>query len=156
MLEVGLGGRLDATNVVRHPAATAITPISLDHQAFLGETIAAIAGEKAGIMKPGAPAMVGPQPPAAAAVFAGRAAAIAAPLYRLAPSGRFEADGAGMRYEGRRWHSTCRCRRSPARIRSSIPATALACLEQLAGFSLSRESIAAGLQHSNGRRGCSA
>src|SRR5579875_2736451 len=55
LLETGLGGRLDATNLVRRPAATAITPISLDHQAFLGPTIAAIAGEKAGILKPGAP-----------------------------------------------------------------------------------------------------
>ncbi|MFL5163547.1 MAG: bifunctional folylpolyglutamate synthase/dihydrofolate synthase, partial [Microvirga sp.] len=48
LLETGLGGRLDATNVVRRPAATAITPISLDHQAFLGDTVTAIAGEKAG------------------------------------------------------------------------------------------------------------
>jgi dihydrofolate synthase / folylpolyglutamate synthase len=53
LLETGLGGRLDTTNVVRHPAATAITPISLDHQAFLGDTIAQIAGEKAGILKRG-------------------------------------------------------------------------------------------------------
>ncbi|HEX2152121.1 MAG TPA: bifunctional folylpolyglutamate synthase/dihydrofolate synthase, partial [Stellaceae bacterium] len=51
LLETGLGGRLDATNVIRYPAATAITPISLDHQAFLGDTIAAIAGEKAGVLK---------------------------------------------------------------------------------------------------------
>src|SRR5205807_1013916 len=51
LLEVGLGGRLDATNVVRGPTITAISPVSLDHQAFLGDTIAAIAGEKAGILK---------------------------------------------------------------------------------------------------------
>ena len=56
LLETGLGGRLDATNLIRRPAATAITPISLDHQAFLGDTIAAIAGEKAGILKSSAPA----------------------------------------------------------------------------------------------------
>ena len=71
LLETGLGGRLDATNVIRHPAATAITPISLDHQAFLGDTIAAIAGEKAGILKPGSPAIIGPQPAEAAMVIAG-------------------------------------------------------------------------------------
>src|SRR3954462_5613617 len=82
LLEVGLGGRLDATNVMRHPAATAITPISLDHQAFLGDTIAAIAGEKAGILKQGTPAVIGPQPDEAAAVLEARAAAIGAPLYR--------------------------------------------------------------------------
>ena len=62
LLEVGMGGRLDTTNVVRRPAVTAITPVSLDHQAFLGDTVAAIAGEKAGILKPGVPAVVGPQP----------------------------------------------------------------------------------------------
>ena len=66
LLEIGLGGRLDATNVVRRPAVTAITPISLDHQAFLGDTVAEIAGEKAGILKPGVPAVIGPQPAEAA------------------------------------------------------------------------------------------
>ena len=81
LLEVGLGGRLDATNLIRRPAATAITPISLDHQAFLGDTIAAIAGEKAGILKPGAPGFIGPQPDEAAAVIEARALAIGAPLY---------------------------------------------------------------------------
>jgi len=47
--------------VIRHPVVTAITPISLDHQAFLGDTLAAIAGEKAGILKPDVPAVIGPQ-----------------------------------------------------------------------------------------------
>src|SRR3954454_2303946 len=82
LLETGLGGRLDATNVLRRPAATAITPVSLDHQAFLGDTVAAIAGEKAGILKPGAPAIIGPQPDAAAAVIEAHALNIGAPLYR--------------------------------------------------------------------------
>ncbi|MEM6306793.1 MAG: folylpolyglutamate synthase/dihydrofolate synthase family protein [Pseudomonadota bacterium] len=61
LLEVGLGGRLDATNVVDRPAVTVITPVDLDHQQFLGDTIAAIAGEKAGIIKQGVPCVVGPQ-----------------------------------------------------------------------------------------------
>ncbi|TNE67186.1 MAG: bifunctional folylpolyglutamate synthase/dihydrofolate synthase [Alphaproteobacteria bacterium] len=61
ILEVGLGGRLDATNVVAHPVATGITPVSLDHQQFLGNTVTDIAGEKAGIIKTGAPLVVGPQ-----------------------------------------------------------------------------------------------
>src|SRR5205085_11093815 len=74
LLETGLGGRLDATNVLPRPAATAITPISLDHQAFLGDTIAAIAGEKAGILKPGVPASIGPEPEAAEPVLEARAA----------------------------------------------------------------------------------
>ena len=61
LLEVGLGGRLDATNVIERPAATVITPIALDHEKFLGETITAIAHEKAGILKRGRPAIVAPQ-----------------------------------------------------------------------------------------------
>lgn len=61
LLEVGLGGRLDATNVVDKPAVTVITPVDLDHQQFLGDTLAEIAGEKAGIIKSGVPCVVGPQ-----------------------------------------------------------------------------------------------
>ena len=61
LLEVGVGGRGDATNVVRSPVATVITPIGLDHQEWLGSTLAEIAREKAGIFKRGAPAIVAPQ-----------------------------------------------------------------------------------------------
>lgn len=61
LLETGLGGRLDATNVVSRPAATVITPISIDHTGFLGETIAEIAREKAGILKAQCPGFVGLQ-----------------------------------------------------------------------------------------------
>ena len=61
IVDTGTDTTLDTTNVVNRPAVTAITPVSLDHQAFLGPTIAAIAGEKAGILKPGAPAVIGPQ-----------------------------------------------------------------------------------------------
>jgi len=103
LLEVGLGGRLDATNVVRRPAVTAITPVSLDHQAFLGDTVAAIAGEKAGILKPGITAVIAPQPREAAAVIEARAEAVSAPLYRARHEWRCEASGGGMRYEGERW-----------------------------------------------------
>ncbi len=61
VIEVGLGGRADATNVIPAPAACAITSISLDHREFLGDTLAAIAGEKAGIIKPGVPVVTGAQ-----------------------------------------------------------------------------------------------
>lgn len=82
LLEVGLGGRLDATNLVEAPALSVITPVSLDHQAFLGDTLAAIASEKAGILKRGIPAVIAPQTAEAAGVIAARAAAVGAPLYR--------------------------------------------------------------------------
>lgn len=80
LLEVGLGGRLDATNVVDKPRLTIITPVSVDHQQYLGETLAEIAGEKAGILKPGVPCIVGPQPEAALDVITARAATVGAPL----------------------------------------------------------------------------
>lgn len=61
LLEVGLGGRLDATNVINDPLATVITPVSMDHEKFLGDDLAAIAAEKAGIIKPGAPVICADQ-----------------------------------------------------------------------------------------------
>ncbi len=80
LLEVGLGGRLDATNVVAAPALTIITPVDLDHQQFLGETLPEIAGEKAGIIKRGVPCVVGPQHNAALEVIERQAARRGAPL----------------------------------------------------------------------------
>ena len=61
LLEVGLGGRFDATNVVEQPLVTVITPVSMDHSEYLGDSIAMIAAEKAGIFKRGAPAVIAPQ-----------------------------------------------------------------------------------------------
>ncbi|MCP4382669.1 MAG: bifunctional folylpolyglutamate synthase/dihydrofolate synthase [Hyphomicrobiales bacterium] len=81
LLEVGLGGRLDATNVIGSPLATVITPVSVDHEKFLGHTIATIAAEKAGILKPGRPAIVAPQVREALSVIERRAAEIKAPLF---------------------------------------------------------------------------
>jgi len=80
LLEVGLGGRLDATNVVDTPALCIITPIDLDHQQFLGETLPEIAGEKAGILKRGVPCIVGPQQDEALEVIERQAARVGAPL----------------------------------------------------------------------------
>jgi dihydrofolate synthase/folylpolyglutamate synthase len=80
LLEVGLGGRLDATNVVDRPRLTVITPVSFDHEAYLGNTLALIGGEKAGIIKPGVPCVVGPQHPDAMDVIEARADALGAPL----------------------------------------------------------------------------
>ena len=69
LLEVGLGGRLDATNVIDAPLAATITPLSMDHERYLGETLEGIAVEKAGILKAGCPAVIAPQPDAAMAVI---------------------------------------------------------------------------------------
>ena len=83
LLETGMGGRLDATNVVDKPIATVITPISFDHTEFLGNTLAKIAAEKAGIIKRGVPCIVGRQAPEALAVIEQKAASLNAPLSRL-------------------------------------------------------------------------
>lgn len=80
LLEVGLGGRLDATNVIDRPALTVITPVSYDHQQYLGETLPEIAGEKAGIIKRGVRCVVGPQEDSALAVIEAQAARFGAPL----------------------------------------------------------------------------
>jgi dihydrofolate synthase / folylpolyglutamate synthase len=147
LLEVGLGGRLDATNVVRRPAVAAITPVSLDHQAFLGDTVAAIAGEKAGILKSGVTAVVAPQPREAAAVIEARAEAVSAPLYRARHEWRCEAAGAGMRYEGQRWRLDLPLPSLMGAHQVVNAGTAVACLERLSGFDIPAEAIANGLRH---------
>jgi dihydrofolate synthase/folylpolyglutamate synthase len=147
LLETGLGGRLDTTNVVRNPAATAITPVSFDHQAFLGDTISAIAGEKAGILKPGVPGIIGPQSDEAAEVITARATAIGAPLLRWRRDWHCEPNGNGMRYEGPRWHLDLPLPSLPGMHQIVNAGTAIACLEQLPEFSLSPTAIADGLRH---------
>jgi dihydrofolate synthase / folylpolyglutamate synthase len=82
LMETGLGGRLDATNVIARPKLTALSPISLDHQAFLGDTLGQIAFEKAGILKPGVPCVVGAQLPDALRVIEARAAEVGASLHQ--------------------------------------------------------------------------
>lgn len=81
VIEVGLGGRLDATNVV-DPELTVITPIDFDHEIYLGHTLEAIAGEKAGILKPGVPAVFARQRPEASAVLEARAAELGVEVTR--------------------------------------------------------------------------
>ena len=83
-VEVGLGGRLDATNVVT-PAVTAITNVALDHQEYLGDTLEEIAREKAGIIKPGVPFITAEGRPGVLAALEARAAAVGAPFHRVEP-----------------------------------------------------------------------
>ena len=146
LLETGLGGRLDATNVVSRPAVAAITPVSLDHQAFLGDTVAAIAGEKAGILKPHAPAVIGPQPQDAQAVIEARAAAISAPLCRWHCEWWCESDGEGMRYQGVRWRLDLPLPSLSGAHQIANAGLAIACLEQLADFAVPDSAIIAGLR----------
>jgi len=102
LLENGLGGRLDATNVVARPALTGITPISLDHQQFLGDTIDLIAVEKAGIIKPGVACVSGPQDPKAQMVLQSKADDVGASLISHGANWSVRPTDAGfdMRMEG--------------------------------------------------------
>ncbi len=106
VLETGMGGRLDATNVVQ-PLATAITTIALDHTVELGDTVALIAAEKAGIIKSGAPVVSAPQTPDAAAVLAQVADARGCSLYRVGAEIRVE-PGAQVTPGGQRFSITGR------------------------------------------------
>jgi dihydrofolate synthase/folylpolyglutamate synthase len=97
VVEVGMGGRLDATNVLA-PRLAVITPIGLDHEAFLGSTLAAIAGEKAGIIKPGQRAVVSsPQAAEARAVLRARAAGAGVDFLEIAPADAASAPATPLR-----------------------------------------------------------
>jgi dihydrofolate synthase/folylpolyglutamate synthase len=98
LLETGMGGRFDATNVIARPALTLLTPISLDHQAYLGDTLAAIAGEKAGILKPGVPCLCAHQDPDALAVIERTAEELGAPLLVEGRDWQGTATDQGMRF----------------------------------------------------------
>lgn len=97
LLEVGLGGRLDATNVVARPAACVLAAIGLDHQDYLGDTLAEIAAEKAGILRAGVPAASAAQPEAAAAAILARARLLGAPLWLGGEDWRYAETADGFR-----------------------------------------------------------
>ncbi|MEP3785114.1 folylpolyglutamate synthase/dihydrofolate synthase family protein [Ascidiaceihabitans sp.] len=99
LLEVGLGGRLDATNVVAKPALTVITPVSIDHEQFLGDTLTKIAGEKAGIIKRSVPCIVGPQPEEALEVIEDVAARHGAPLMAYGQQWHIEPDAGRIAFQ---------------------------------------------------------
>lgn len=105
VIETGMGGRLDATNILA-PELSIITNISLEHKGYLGNTIAAITSEKAGIIKPKTPVVTGVRQPSAVAVVTERAAKLKAPCFRMGrdfhcrrrPSGRFTYTGLNHRW----------------------------------------------------------
>jgi dihydrofolate synthase / folylpolyglutamate synthase len=144
LIETGLGGRFDATNVVARPAVTAITPVSLDHQHFLGDTVAKIAFEKAGILKPGAPAVIAPQTAEAQSVIEARARAVGAPLFRYGVEWDCGPDGAGLLYRGRRTLGLPPPG-LPGRHQFDNAGTALACLDCLPDIAVGEDALARGM-----------
>lgn len=146
LLETGLGGRLDATNVIADPVCTAITPISLDHTQFLGETIAKIAGEKAGILKSGAPCVVGPQLRDATDVIVARAQDLRSPLFQFGEDWSVEASGSGMTvHDGATNHELPRPGLAGAHQLINA-ATAIACLRHVP-LAVTENAIRTGLRN---------
>ncbi len=145
LLETGLGGRLDATNVVDQPLLSMITPVSIDHVQFLGETMAEIAFEKAGILKPGIPAVIGAQPVTARAVIEARAASLGVPLLRAGQEWNWQAEGGALVFRG----NGATARFAPPRLAGAHQlenaAMALAAAERLTDFGLDRRARQRGL-----------
>ncbi len=100
LLETGLGGRLDATNVIGRPLLTVMTPVSMDHQQFLGDTIEGIAVEKAGILKPGVGCATASQDPAVDQVVEARARALGVAIFREGRDWSIKGKGGGVVYLG--------------------------------------------------------
>jgi len=146
LLETGLGGEFDATNVVEQPILTAITPIDFDHMEFLGTTLERIAVAKAGIMKAGAPCIAGPQRPEALAVLAARAAALGIPLIRRGADFEAEDLPAGFRYRDAAGSLDLPAPALPGAHQIANAATAVACLRALPALGVDAAAIARGLR----------
>ncbi len=145
LLETGLGGRLDATNLIDRPALTAITPVSLDHQQYLGDTLAEIAAEKAAILKPGVAGVIGAQPDEVDAVIGSAATRLGVTLHRAGADWSVRADADGMVFD-----SPLGSRRLPRPALAGPhqidnAGMALACVERLDGFAVSDAARADGL-----------
>ncbi len=147
LLETGLGGRLDATNVIERPALTAITPVSIDHIQYLGKELAGIAAEKAGILKPGVPCVVGRQSAEAVVPILARAEALGIPVALF-----------GREWEAGR-NAAGRLVVRDGAVEAAYPAPglfgphqfenaglAVACARRLAGFELGEPGFGAGLR----------
>lgn len=104
LMETGMGGRLDATNVIAKPAATVITPISFDHMEFLGNSLALIAAEKAGIFRPEVPAILSMQYPEAEAMLIAQANRLSSPLFIYGEDWGVTPTENGMRYQSQDHH----------------------------------------------------
>lgn len=145
LLETGLGGRLDATNVLEKPAITIITPISIDHSEFLGDTLEEIAGEKAAIMKEGVPCVVSTQKPNVAKIIENEAKKKKSSLYRYKHEWDCIKTEKGMRFI---WGDEVIDLSSPALtgVHQIVNAgTALACVKLLKEFDINKNAIEKGI-----------
>lgn len=145
LLETGLGGIADTTNVIPKPLLTALTPIGIDHVAFLGDTVAKIAVSKAGIIKPQVPCVVGPQPDDAMRVIEAKARDCAAPLFRAGRDWQASAASGALLWESREERLILPCPKLAGAHQIVNAGIAVACARRLEGFAIPRDAIAAGL-----------
>ncbi len=152
ILETGLGGRLDATNVVNSPLMSIITTVSLEHQHWLGDTVGEIAWEKAGIIKPERPVITCVKEPEAAKVISNRASKLGAPLYSLGRDFSMEKDrDNGLRFRFREHTMPGLTPGLPGRHQEANAAAALASVSLLReqGFEIEESQIRAGLSQTS-------
>jgi dihydrofolate synthase/folylpolyglutamate synthase len=148
LLETGLGGRLDATNICEKPRLTALTPISLDHMHYLGASVAEIAAEKAGILKPGVSCVVGPEPMDALAVIEAKAQEKAVRLSRAGREWRTISQRGGFLWENAALKTELLCPLPglPGLHQIDNAGLALACLAELGEFEVAEAAMRQGLK----------
>lgn len=146
ILETGMGGRLDATNIVPRPVLTIITPISLDHMEYLGPDVRIIAGEKAGIIKPGVPCVISCQLPEVYEVLFSRCEQMRAPITAFSYDFGVEKTDDGFKILGAGCDDiTFSQPNLPGDHQIINAATAIVSIKQLGVFEVSEESIKAGI-----------
>lgn len=147
ILEVGMGGRLDTTNVVAKPAVSIITPVDLDHQAFLGDTLTKIAGEKAGILKPGVPGVIGPQQDEARVAIEMAAERSGTPLVIYGQDFSAHEEAGALVYQDEHGLLDLPLPRLAGRHQIGNASIAICALRQAGILPLERDAIAHGLTH---------
>jgi dihydrofolate synthase/folylpolyglutamate synthase len=145
LLEVGLGGRLDATNVIDAPLATIIAPVSMDHTEFLGHSLTAIAGEKAAIIKRNAPVVCAEQAPEAMAVIEAEAKRMRAPLHAAGQQWHVSVECGRLVYQDDRGLMDLAAPKLFGRHQFDNAGLAIACLRAIDGFKISMPAFEAGI-----------
>lgn len=145
LLEVGLGGRLDSTNVVDAPAACVITPVSMDHMDFLGDTLASIAGEKAAIIKRGVPVVCAEQAGEAMAVIEAQARRMRAPLFAANESWHVNVEHGRLVYSDERGLMDLAAPRLFGRHQFDNAGLAIATLRAIQTFKINQAAFEAGI-----------
>lgn len=148
LLETGVGGEFDATNVIADPIATVLMPISFDHMQFFGNTLTLIAKAKAGIMKKDRPAIISPQPDEAMAVFEAKAAELNVPLHRFGREWHCDGDlKTALRFTDSRGPRIYPVPGLAGRHQFRNAGCAIATTVALEGFTITDAHIAAGLRN---------